>query len=77
MAVTVGTSVFTQINPLNFTMAFGGSNPLAQVLNIAMTDNATVRYSASVANGEGWQLAIDFSQRAAAAATRRWQILSA
>ena len=53
VAVTVGTSVFTQINPLNFTMAFGGSNPLAQVLNIAMTNNATVRYSASVANAKG------------------------
>ena len=53
VAVTVGTSVFTQINPLDFTMAFGGANPLAQVLNIAMTDNATVRYSASVANAKG------------------------
>src|ERR1700676_5662491 len=50
VAVTVGTSVFTQINPLNFTMAFGGANPLAEVLNVAMTDSATVRYSASVAN---------------------------
>src|ERR1700724_2031935 len=53
VAVTVGTSVFTQINPLNFTMAFGGANPLAQVLNIAMTDGATVRYSASVATAKG------------------------
>jgi len=53
VAVTVGTSVFTQINPLNFTMAFGGANPLAQVLNIALTDSATVRYSASVATAKG------------------------
>src|SRR6266481_2679562 len=53
VAVTVGTSVFTQINPLNFTMAFGGANPLAQILNIAMTNNATVHYSASVANAKG------------------------
>lgn len=53
VAVTVGTSVFTQINPLNFTMAFAGANPLAQVLNIAMTDSATVRYSASVATAKG------------------------
>ena len=53
VAVTVGTAVFTQINPLNFTMAFGGANPLAQVLNIAMTDNSTVHYSASVANAKG------------------------
>jgi Viral BACON domain len=53
VAVTVGTSVFTQINPLNFTMAFGGANPLAEVLNVAMTDSATVRYSASVATAKG------------------------
>jgi len=53
IAVTVGPSVFTQINPLNFTMAFGGANPLPQVINIAMTDNATIRYSASVANAKG------------------------
>ena len=45
--------MFTQINPLNFTMAFGGANPLAQVLNIAMTDGATIRYSASVATAKG------------------------
>jgi len=53
VAVTVGPSVFTQINPLDFTMAFGGANPLAQVLNIALTDNSTIRYSASVANAKG------------------------
>ena len=53
VAVTVGTSVFTQIDPLNFTMMFAGANPLAQVLNVGMTDNATVRYSASVANAKG------------------------
>ncbi len=53
VAVTVGTSVFTQINPLNFTMAFGGANPLAQVLNIVMTDGATVRYSVAVATAKG------------------------
>ncbi len=53
VAVTVGPAVFTQINPLNFTMAFGGANSLAQVLNIAMTDNSTIRYSASVVNAKG------------------------
>src|SRR2546430_13695264 len=31
----VGPAVFTQINPLNFTMPFGGANSLAQVINIA------------------------------------------
>jgi hypothetical protein len=53
VAVTVGTAVFTQINPLDFTMAFGGANPLAQVINVAMIDNSTIRYSASVANAKG------------------------
>jgi hypothetical protein len=53
VAVTVGPAVFTQINPLNFTMAFAGTNPLAQVLNVAMNDNSTLRYSASVATAKG------------------------
>ena len=53
IAVTVGTAPFTQVNPLNFTMAFGGANPLAQVINVAMIDNSTVRYSASVATAKG------------------------
>ncbi|MGB9073788.1 MAG: hypothetical protein WCC22_14205 [Terriglobales bacterium] len=53
VAVTVGPSVFTQINPLDFTMAFGGTNPLAQILNVAMSDNSTVRYSVSVATAKG------------------------
>jgi len=52
--------VFTQINPLNFTMAFGGANPLAQVLNIAVTDGATVRYSVAVATAKGASLVSDF-----------------
>jgi hypothetical protein len=53
VAVTVGPTVFEQINPLNFTMAFGGSNPLAQVLNVALNDNSTIRYSTSVVNAKG------------------------
>ena len=53
VAVTVGPTVFTQINPLNFTMAFGGANPLPQIMNVAMNDNSTIRYSASVANANG------------------------
>ena len=52
VAVTVG-AAFTQVNPLNFTMPFAGANPLPQVLNIATTDNSTVRYSASVATAKG------------------------
>ncbi len=53
VAVTVGPSVFTQINPLNFTMAFAGANPLAQVINAAMTDSSTVRYSSAVVTAKG------------------------
>jgi hypothetical protein len=53
VAVTVGTAVFTQINPLYFTMPFAGANPLPQVLNIAMSDNSNIRYSASVATAKG------------------------
>jgi hypothetical protein len=53
VAVHVGASVFEQINPLNFTMAFGGDKPLSQVFNVEMSDNATVRYSVSVANAKG------------------------
>ncbi len=53
VAVTVGDPVITQVNPLNFTMAFGGANPLAQVINIALTDNTAMRYSVSVANAKG------------------------
>src|SRR5580704_16341117 len=53
VAVTVGTAPFTQVNPLNFTISFGGANPLTQVINVATADNSTVRYSASVATGKG------------------------
>jgi hypothetical protein len=53
VAVTVGTAPFTQLNPLSFTMPFGGANPLSQVVNVAAIDNSTFRFSASVATGKG------------------------
>ncbi|PYX67046.1 MAG: hypothetical protein DMG74_01730, partial [Acidobacteria bacterium] len=53
VAVTVGPAVFTQINPLNFTMPFGGANSLAQVINIATNNNSAIRYGASVATAKG------------------------
>jgi hypothetical protein len=53
VAVTVGPAVFEQINPLNFSMAFGGANPLSQVLNVAMNDSSSIRYSVSVENAKG------------------------
>jgi len=53
VAVTVGPTVFEQVNPLNFTMSFGGANPLSQVINVAMNDNSAIRYNVSVANAKG------------------------
>jgi len=53
ITVTVGAAPFTQLNPLSFTVPFGGANPLPQVVNVAMIDNSTVRFSASVATAKG------------------------
>jgi hypothetical protein len=53
VAVTVGSAPFTQMNPISFTMPFGGPNPLPQILNAATLDNSTVRFSVSVATGTG------------------------
>jgi len=53
VAVHVGPTVIEQINPLNFTMPFAGANALAQVINVTMNDNSTIRYSTSVATAKG------------------------
>ena len=53
VAVTVGAAVFEQLNPISFTMPFGGANALPQILNVAMNDNSTVRFSGSVATAKG------------------------
>jgi hypothetical protein len=53
VTVTVGAAPFTQLNPIDFTMPFGGNNPLPQVLNLAAIDNSTFRFSASVATAKG------------------------
>src|ERR1019366_2339043 len=53
VTVTVGTAAFTQMNPISFTMPFGGSNALPQVLNISTTDESTIRFSASAVTGKG------------------------
>jgi hypothetical protein len=39
--VTVGSTVFRQVNPISFTMPFGGANPLPQVLLIASTGESS------------------------------------
>ncbi len=37
VSVTVGPAVFRQINPVNFTMSFGGANPLPQIVSVIST----------------------------------------
>ena len=51
--VSVGSSVFSQVNPLNFTMPFAGLSPLPQVLSIASTGTAFNFYTELVATGNG------------------------
>jgi len=51
--VTVGTSVFSQVNPLNFTMPFAGASPLPQVVSVASTGTAFNFYTELVATGTG------------------------
>ncbi len=56
VAVTVGASVFEQINPISFTMPYGGTNPLNQVLTLEATDNSALRFTpvAATAKGGNW-----------------------
>ena len=56
VAVTVGSAVFEQINPINFTMPVGGANPLPQILTVETTDNSSVAYTQafSTASGGSW-----------------------
>ena len=56
VSVTVGTSVFEQVNPIAFTMPFGGANPLPQVMMVESTDNSVIRFTptASTATGGAW-----------------------
>ena len=55
VSVVVGDSVFSQVNPINFTMPLGGSNPLPQILTVAST-GATFDFSSSssTATGGNW-----------------------
>ena len=53
VSVTVGNSAFTQVNPLAFTMPFGGANPLPQTLTVATADNSTLRFSVTAVTGKG------------------------
>ena len=51
--VTVGPDGFSQVNPLNFTMPFGGLSPLPQVLTIASPGSTFNFYTELVATGNG------------------------
>lgn len=53
VSVTVGDSVFEQMNPISFTKTQDStSNPLSQVITIASTDSS-IGFSVSVSNGTG------------------------
>ncbi|MGC2636393.1 MAG: chitobiase/beta-hexosaminidase C-terminal domain-containing protein [Acidobacteriaceae bacterium] len=52
VSMVVGANVFRQISPLNFTMTYGGGNPLPQVLTVAST-GTNFTFLASVANSTG------------------------
>lgn len=52
VTVTVGDSVFRQQNPLFFTKAYAGGNPMPQVLSIAST-GAAFSYSIGAVNATG------------------------
>jgi hypothetical protein len=53
IVVTVDPAAFTQLNPISFTMPFGGANALPQIVNVAAIDNSSIRFSASVATAKG------------------------
>jgi hypothetical protein len=55
VTVTVGDSVFRQVNPINFVKPFGGANPLPQVIHLVSTNANFAFDSVGVtANGGAW-----------------------
>ena len=52
VSMVVGASVFGQINPLSFTMVYGGANPLPQVITVAST-GVNFPFIASTASSTG------------------------
>ena len=56
VTITVGTSIFEQVNPLNFTMPVGGAAPLAQIISMAAADNSNKNFYqvAVTSNGGNW-----------------------
>jgi hypothetical protein len=56
VCAVVGPNVFVQVNPIDFNMTVGGSNPLPQVVTIASTGSTFSFYitSLSTATGGSW-----------------------
>ena len=52
VSVTVDANAFAQVNPISFTMPFGGGNPLPQVLMVAST-GLNFNYTASSVTSQG------------------------
>ena len=55
VSMVVGASVFGQINPLSFTMTYGGANPLPQIITAASTGtNFTFIATTASSTGGNW-----------------------
>lgn len=55
VSVSVGSSVFRQVNPLSFNMPAGGPNPLPQIVGLASTGtNITFNATALTGKGGAW-----------------------
>jgi hypothetical protein len=55
VVVAVGDSVFSQVNPIGFTMPLAGANPLPQVISVGSTDSPfNFSVTASTATGGAW-----------------------
>jgi hypothetical protein len=55
VSMVVGANVFRQLDPLNFTMTYGGANPLPQVITVASTGtNFTFLGSVASSTGGNW-----------------------
>ena len=53
ISVTVDANAFVQLNPISFTMPFGGGSPLPQLLTVASTGTTALRYAASAVTSQG------------------------
>ncbi|HEX3743251.1 MAG TPA: hypothetical protein VHW09_04965 [Bryobacteraceae bacterium] len=55
VSVLLGTKTFTQLSPLNFSMAYAGSNPLSQVVNVTSGGtNSNYTVTSYAGSGGSW-----------------------